>query len=238
MPPQASFTVTCTGLTCIFDGSDSADPDGSIASYAWDFGDGASGSRKAVSHTYGRAGSYTVTDNASATGSDAKAVNPIGLSVRGYKQNGLQRIDLSWSGSSAGELRRLPRRGQDRDRPGKYLHGQHQQERPASLHVSGLRTHDIELLERGDGQLLMFVAWSEGCATKGLMGNPCGHRWRPWAACCPIGQPKYHGLRRERLTLQARSVREFARSLRPKAAAIQGGPARQDGGSAGRQKII
>jgi PKD repeat protein len=102
MPPQASFTLTCTGLTCTFDGSGAADPDGSIAGYAWDFGDGASGSGKTVAHTYGRAGSYTVTltvtDTAGAAGSDAKAVNPISLSARGYKQNGLQKVDLSWSG--------------------------------------------------------------------------------------------------------------------------------------------
>jgi len=104
MPPQASFAVTCTGLTCSFDGSGSADPDGSITSYGWVFGDGASGSGKTVSHTYGRAGGHTVTltvtDNVGATGSDAQAANPISLSARGYKQNGLQKVDLSWSGPS------------------------------------------------------------------------------------------------------------------------------------------
>ncbi len=103
-PPTAAFTFTCTGLTCSFDGNRSADPDGSIASYAWDFGDGASGSGQEASHTYGRAGSYmitlTVTDNAGAKGSISKAINPISLSARGYKQNGLQKVDLSWNGPS------------------------------------------------------------------------------------------------------------------------------------------
>ncbi len=103
-PPHASFTVACAGLSCSFDGSGSGDPDGSIATYAWDFGDGASGSGQTVSHTYGRAGSYTVTlmvtDNAGATATDSKAINPISLSARGYKLKGLQKADLSWSGPS------------------------------------------------------------------------------------------------------------------------------------------
>ncbi len=103
-PPHASFTVACAGLSCSFDGSGSGDPDGSIATYAWDFGDGASGSGQTVSHTYGRAGSYTVTlmvtDNAGATATDSKAINPISLSARGYKLQGLQKADLSWSGPS------------------------------------------------------------------------------------------------------------------------------------------
>jgi PKD repeat protein len=103
-PPHASFTVACAGLSCSFDGSGSADSDGSIVSYAWDFGDGASGSGQTVSHTYGRAGSYTVTltvtDNAGATATDSKAINPMSLSARGYKLKGLQKVDLSWNGPS------------------------------------------------------------------------------------------------------------------------------------------
>jgi PKD repeat protein len=109
-PPHASFTVSCAGLSCSFDGSGSADPDGSIATYAWNFGNGASGSGsgsgsgQTVSHTYSRAGSYTVTltvtDSAGATATDSKAINPISLSARGYKLKGLQKADLSWSGPS------------------------------------------------------------------------------------------------------------------------------------------
>lgn len=34
-PPTASFTWSCNGLTCTFDGTGSSDPDGTIASYAW-----------------------------------------------------------------------------------------------------------------------------------------------------------------------------------------------------------
>src|SRR5262250_1346777 len=45
----------------------SSDPDGTIASYAWTFGDGASGAGVTASHTYAAGGTYpvslTVTDN-------------------------------------------------------------------------------------------------------------------------------------------------------------------------------
>ena len=60
-PPVASFSVNCTDLDCTFDGSNSSDSDGSIQSYSWGFGDGSTGSGTTVSHTYGSAGTYTVT---------------------------------------------------------------------------------------------------------------------------------------------------------------------------------
>ena len=51
-PPTATFTYTCSGLTCTFDGSGSTDDVG-ITSYSWNFGDWQSGSGAVVSHTYG-----------------------------------------------------------------------------------------------------------------------------------------------------------------------------------------
>ncbi|MBU1173484.1 MAG: PKD domain-containing protein [Proteobacteria bacterium] len=47
--------------TVIFDGSGSYDPDGSIMSYEWDFGDGKKATGATVSHVYSDMGSYTVT---------------------------------------------------------------------------------------------------------------------------------------------------------------------------------
>ncbi|HEC95116.1 MAG TPA: PKD domain-containing protein, partial [Thermoplasmatales archaeon] len=44
-----------------FDGSASYDPDGTIISYSWDFGDGETGTGKMPSHTYKTSGKYTVT---------------------------------------------------------------------------------------------------------------------------------------------------------------------------------
>ena len=50
-----------------FDASGSLDPNGTIASYAWDFGDGSTGSGASVSHTFAQDGAFTVrvtvTDN-------------------------------------------------------------------------------------------------------------------------------------------------------------------------------
>ncbi len=80
-PPVASFTSGCGGLTCSFDGTISSDPDGTIVSYSWNFGDGTTGSGPIVSHTYAAAGTYTVeltvTDNTGATGIQSKSVTLI-----------------------------------------------------------------------------------------------------------------------------------------------------------------
>lgn len=59
--PEAGFTVMCEQLTCEFDGSESTDADGSVDSYSWDFGDGASGEGDEVSHTFAADGGYEVT---------------------------------------------------------------------------------------------------------------------------------------------------------------------------------
>jgi PKD repeat protein len=76
-PPLASFTAACTDLTCNFDGSGSTD-DGTILSYAWDFGDGGTADVIAPSHTYALEGNYTVTltvtDNAGQTDSVTQTV--------------------------------------------------------------------------------------------------------------------------------------------------------------------
>jgi PKD repeat protein len=80
-PPVASFTSACTWLTCTFNGAGSSDPDGHIASHAWNFGDGMTGSGASVSHTYLTGGTYsvtlTVTDNAGATSTYAQTVTAV-----------------------------------------------------------------------------------------------------------------------------------------------------------------
>ncbi len=73
LPPVAAYSPVCTALACTFDASTSFDPDGSVVSYAWDFGDGQTATGQVVSHTFSSAATYpvqlTVTDNSSATSS-------------------------------------------------------------------------------------------------------------------------------------------------------------------------
>ena len=57
--PTASFTHSCTGLTCDFTNT-STDDDGVVA-WLWDFGDGAWSDVEHPTHTYATAGTYTVT---------------------------------------------------------------------------------------------------------------------------------------------------------------------------------
>ncbi len=71
--PTASFTFTCDGTACDFDASGSSDPDGSVVSYAWDFGDGDTGGGTSASHDFAASGTrdvtLTVTDDEGTTGS-------------------------------------------------------------------------------------------------------------------------------------------------------------------------
>jgi chitodextrinase len=86
-PPQAAFSFSPlspqTGQPVSFDGSGSTDPDGSVAFYYWDFGDGsARGVGLSPTHTYAKEGPYTVTltvrDN---SGSTTVVSQPIDVSA-------------------------------------------------------------------------------------------------------------------------------------------------------------
>jgi PKD repeat protein len=69
--PTAAFTSKATDLSVAFDASASGDADGSVASYAWEFGDGQVATGATPSHAYAAAGTYTarltVTDDKGAT---------------------------------------------------------------------------------------------------------------------------------------------------------------------------
>jgi len=68
-----------SSLVFSFDGSQSSDPDGSIAGYRWDFGDGTTGHGKKTTHTYTSAGNYIVTlkvkDDQGATASSTNLIS-------------------------------------------------------------------------------------------------------------------------------------------------------------------
>ncbi|HLC10781.1 MAG TPA: PKD domain-containing protein, partial [Candidatus Bathyarchaeia archaeon] len=73
--PASIFTFTSgpilTSSPVSFDGTSSYDPDGTIVGYAWDFGDGSTGSGATPTHSYSIAGTYSVklnvTDNSGST---------------------------------------------------------------------------------------------------------------------------------------------------------------------------
>ncbi len=73
-PPTAVISASSTQgdapLEISFNASNSSDPDGSISSYNWDFGDGTTGSGLNISHTFTQPANYTVsltvTDNTGA----------------------------------------------------------------------------------------------------------------------------------------------------------------------------
>jgi PKD repeat protein len=103
--PVASFTASktagCYPLTVSFNASGSADPDGSISSYSWNFGDGTTGTGVSVNHTYNTIGSYiatlTVTD-------DSDATNTASLTITVSSLDGEWTATCSWTLSSYGGI--------------------------------------------------------------------------------------------------------------------------------------
>lgn len=77
--PTASFTSSADYLDASFDAGNSSDPDGSIQSYEWQFGDGSTGAGSNVTHSFAAAGSYevslTVTDNDGASSTQTESIS-------------------------------------------------------------------------------------------------------------------------------------------------------------------
>jgi PKD repeat protein len=76
-PPVAAFASSTSGLTVTFT-DQSTDADGAVASWLWNFGDGASSTQRHPTRTYAAAGTYTVsltvTDDGGASGSTTRQV--------------------------------------------------------------------------------------------------------------------------------------------------------------------
>lgn len=89
LAPTAQFATgqdLCGSDTLMVDGSTSLDPDGTIVSYAWDFGDGNTALGAVNTHVYSTPGTYTVvltvTDNDGAIDTYAETVNALGQGGR------------------------------------------------------------------------------------------------------------------------------------------------------------
>jgi PKD repeat protein len=88
LPPVASFgaapNLAAVGAPVTLDGASSDDPDGTVVSYDWDFGDGSSGAGATATHSYSRPGDYlvrlTVHDDAGASDTTAHTVSVLAAS--------------------------------------------------------------------------------------------------------------------------------------------------------------
>jgi PKD repeat protein len=106
IPPTADFTFSpTTGIFPVdigFDASASSDPDGSIIQYAWNFGDGSTGTGKKVTHNYRAFGTFavrlSVTDDKGATASATKTIQilrlfqPLNIQVTPHADESLFKI--------------------------------------------------------------------------------------------------------------------------------------------------
>lgn len=79
--PAAVFVADPDYLDVSVDAAGSSDPDGSLVSFAWDFGDGTTASGVTATHTFARAGDYevrlTVTDNRGGSATSTRTVTAV-----------------------------------------------------------------------------------------------------------------------------------------------------------------
>jgi len=112
--PLAAFTQQCTGLDCAFT-DESSDPDGSIVSWSWSFGDGTTSTDQNPLHSFVSGGTYavglTVTDDLGASSSAGHSVTvtdpsapAITLTATVVTNRKGPKVDLRWSGANGSKV--------------------------------------------------------------------------------------------------------------------------------------
>ncbi|MBT1696389.1 cellulase family glycosylhydrolase [Fulvivirgaceae bacterium PWU4] len=160
-PPIASFTASLTGLNATFDASASADYDGTITGYSWDFGDGTTGSGVSASHTYSNCGTYTValtvTDNDNATHTVQRTISiSAGNTIREAEvlsrwQNGATASIINDAAASGGRWTRL-----NSDGAGDFVE--------YTIAHSGVVTYDVYLRYKAGPDRGNFQLYANGYA--------------------------------------------------------------------------
>ena len=106
-PPNATFTFSCSGLTCTFHGEGSTDDHG-ITGYAWDFGDLSGDSGPTPDHTYSSGGTFTVsltvTDTAGQTDVESRSVTVTPPPPGGAPCTGCQEYTGTLSGTGDSDI--------------------------------------------------------------------------------------------------------------------------------------
>jgi PKD repeat protein len=115
-PPTADAGAdinTNVNVAVNLDGTGSSDADGTIASYAWDFDDGTTGTGATVSHTYDTVGTYevtlTVTDDDGDTDTDIVLVtvtvpeNQLPMANAGADVTEMVGVEVSFDGSASSD---------------------------------------------------------------------------------------------------------------------------------------
>ena len=108
--PTASASFECTLLECAFNGAASSDTDGTVVSYAWDFGDGSTSDEVAPTHTYSAGGAYgvslVVTDDDGAVDewTDQVTVEPANTAPVAAGDISCVRLECSFDGAGSSDV--------------------------------------------------------------------------------------------------------------------------------------
>ena len=123
-PPTADFTQTCNALECTFVNASSDVAPGTIATYAWTFGDGATADLANPSHTYAVTAAtdftvtLTVTDNDGATDAATRTITVTPAAPVNPPTAGFTHTLVRWRSAPSSAPAPTWRRGQSRATPG------------------------------------------------------------------------------------------------------------------------